>query len=1380
MSRDIVSHYRWADSGLDWSEGDRIGVKLIWIDTTAPVFQQATVDGETLTLTYDEDLDTNSIPTSSAFTVDVNGDPAELASTGAVAVSGRSVILTLAEPVITVDRLTVSYTAPSNNPIQDEALAGNDAASLDDEPVRNETPQVFFPATCAGTAIWNATMTVGTRSVLNFRYAGFDTNPSMGSLSDRDFHHLGIDYRVNWLLALAQETNPDDEKPTIAFSPTGEDVLNSNYRLCIGSVEFNFGAAEFTSSNSFEWTPLDLDWARGHQIGIKIVLPDTTPPTFRSATVRGDTLTMVFNEELDEDETPSASAFNVRVGGARRTVADVYVRHETVRLELVPAVEVEDMVTVAYTKPTSGDVLQDPSGNELATFTAQSVRNATGRRGPVSQGFPPSPVTLIALANTPRVIDLSWNPPDDTSGITGYWIEVSENGGRTWSDLVLETRGTPSPIDRTTLRYRHTPVPAGETRSYRVSSLNAKGASEPFPRTPELAPGATATAIGAPVSPCTRPSSAWCAQARFTRTTDRYNDFATAKPDPVAFRFKGTPYEAHQIHMNAKSGRVTLLFRSSRRANNLDQATLYIGDRAFRGSDAGFDIATLTNAHGGHMIWDVPNLELVPNAKIELVETEGDRTAPKADTAFAFARGTEIVLELSEPLDGSARGLQRSEVANFKLVRTEDGSEASFTSGAIATALDTEDAFENPNVLRALDRAELRVIRLTLDGADRIERDEFVRVAYDDGNLRDPSGNVLESFVQPVVNFSDWAGGANGALMSDTSMTFESPTIESGRIEGPAGGNGWDPGERVVIRLTFSRPVEVDTTDGTPEIPLLLGTGQATATYESGSGTATLVFSYTLPDDAPAATSVTVENSALTTNGGTIRSAQGQDAALAHDGLGHFIAVLPPPRLTAEVEGDIEPHERSEFSFVLAFSEPPAGLGHATLRNAFNATGGTVRSTSRVVREGEDRNRRWNIRVKPDGNGDVTLVLGVGPACSEAGAICTEDGHQLAEPLTITVPGPGEPAGDPLTAWFHEPPDEHGGEPFDIAVRFSEPIINSYQVMADATWVTGGATTSARRHNGQKDHWIFRVQPRDPNGAVAFTIRSGGTCAGKRSRVICTEDGKVLSEAITARIYHGPAAISVADARATEGEDDTIDFRVTLDRPATRTVTVDYETREGSAADGDDYTGVDDTLTFDVGDLRKTIAIELHDDGVDEGEETFTLRLSNPQGGRIERAIATGTIENTDPLQQAWIARFGRTVAFQWVDAIGERLAGGAAGTSITLAGQRLDAKGQVTDDEEPVHRSLGDFGEPEPTHTTQNLTARDALLRSAFELGAAEPDGTASWGAWGRFSLGSFDAEVDGTKLNGDVTTAMLGADIARDDWLAGIGLTSSRGDGP
>ena len=61
---------------------------------TPPVLSTPTVNVTVLVLTYNEALDTGSEPASSAFTVKVGGTAVSLASSGAVAVSGRTVTLT--------------------------------------------------------------------------------------------------------------------------------------------------------------------------------------------------------------------------------------------------------------------------------------------------------------------------------------------------------------------------------------------------------------------------------------------------------------------------------------------------------------------------------------------------------------------------------------------------------------------------------------------------------------------------------------------------------------------------------------------------------------------------------------------------------------------------------------------------------------------------------------------------------------------------------------------------------------------------------------------------------------------------------------------------------------------------------------------------------------------------------------------------------------------------------------------------------------------------------------------------------------------------------------------------------------------------------------
>ena len=137
-------------------------------ETTPPELSTATVDGATLTLTYDEALDENSEPSSDAFSVAVGGTGRAV---DGVSVSGISVILTLGSAVASGATVTVSYTVPTDAAaprIQDEA--GNPAASFSDQDVENNTPPpANTPATGAptisGTAQVGETLTAETSAI---------------------------------------------------------------------------------------------------------------------------------------------------------------------------------------------------------------------------------------------------------------------------------------------------------------------------------------------------------------------------------------------------------------------------------------------------------------------------------------------------------------------------------------------------------------------------------------------------------------------------------------------------------------------------------------------------------------------------------------------------------------------------------------------------------------------------------------------------------------------------------------------------------------------------------------------------------------------------------------------------------------------------------------------------------------------------------------------------------------------------------------------------------------------------------------------------------------------------------------------------------------
>ena len=367
---------------------------------------------------------------------------------------------------------------------------------------------------------------------------------------------------------------------------------------------------------------------------------------------------------------------------------------------------------------------------------------------------------------------------------------------------------------------------------------------------------------------------------------------------------------------------------------------------------------------------------------------------------------------------------------------------------------------------------------------------------------------------------------------------------------------------------------------------------------------------------------------------------------------------------------------------------------------------------------------------------------------------------------------------------------EHSGATVPLVLLASDHGATSY---TDGTVVPG-----------TEYHYQVRVDG-DPLGSrhgIPTKLRSG--------RYLAPQDLSVAPVAPDA----DPAALSVADARAREGTDETIDFRVRLSRAMSAAVTVDYATEDGrgmAATAGEDYTPVSGTLTFAPGETAKTVAVPILDDVIDEGEEAFALRLSNARGARIADAVGFGWIVNSDPLQKMWLSRFGRTVAGHVVDAVAGRLSGPTGSSQVTLGGQSIDlsARSDGTDDSRPeLARTLGarrdaedgdawsrlgaweaaragSWEDPETGHgTVRGMTGRELLLGSSFHLAAGGGEaGDPGFAAWGRMTVGGFDAEAAADKgtvrLDGEVTTGILGADAQWERWLAGVALSVSEGEG-
>ena len=232
----------------------------------------------------------------------------------------------------------------------------------------------------------------------------------------------------------------------------------------------------------------------------------------------------------------------------------------------------------------------------------------------------------------------------------------------------------------------------------------------------------------------------------------------------------------------------------------------------------------------------------------------------------------------------------------------------------------------------------------------------------------------------------------------------------------------------------------------------------------------------------------------------------------------------------------------------------------------------------------------------------------------------------------------------PLTAEFVDMPAEHRGEGgFTFRVAFSEDIGISFKALReDAFTVTGGRVTSGKRVDGRRDLFRMVVRP-DSDGDVTIMLPAGRECGV--SGAICTkgENRRQLTNSPSATV-RGPVGIAVSDAHVEEDAGAVLAFAVTLSRAASRALTVDYATSDGSAQAGVDYTAASGTLTFQAGESSKTVEVGVLDDAHDEGEETLTLMLSGASGGLLTDGEATRTIENRDPLPRAlcWRGSVGR------------------------------------------------------------------------------------------------------------------------------------------
>ena len=315
--------------------------------------QSATVDGATLTLTYNVTLDNGVTLPSSAFVVNVNGASRSVVGAG---VGQSNVLLLLSSAVESGDTVTVDYTAPDGtDAIQDSD--GRKAVSFSGREVTNNTAS-------SGTARSEPVQAPGSLKVVR---------------------HESGKLRASWN---APESGDDPTGYTLQWKRSGDDwaepaeVSEANVkgtsRVITGLTDgTEYAVRVISTTDNAESTPSGEVTATPRE---------TVPPTPSAASVDGATLTITFDEALDTAQAPDKSSFVVTVAGSSRGIDTVAVSGSAVTITLVTAVFAGEAVTVDYTTPTDEAAarLQDVAGNAAASFSGQQVTNATPAADPLT------------------------------------------------------------------------------------------------------------------------------------------------------------------------------------------------------------------------------------------------------------------------------------------------------------------------------------------------------------------------------------------------------------------------------------------------------------------------------------------------------------------------------------------------------------------------------------------------------------------------------------------------------------------------------------------------------------------------------------------------------------------------------------------------------------------------------------------------------------------------------------------------------------------------------------------------------------------------------------------------------------------------------------
>ena len=1191
------------------SVGQSITVSLRKTERQRPVLQSTAIEGKTLTLTYNEALNHVTLPPVESFAVRVGGASRAVSSVAIDPADPTLVTLTLPEAVVGGDVVTLSYTPPAlsvidryrgraSNALQD--LSANPAAAFSARSVTNDSDPC--PTGQPAGSVWEACLTIGQRGGPTGGYYG----PHPARLGALVPVAVSGDSGAGSVVRLLTGFG----KLSLAFD-SHTHATTKNWTLQIGGRSLALSDAEyFADSRSYRWDHPHIAWGRadaGDKVSVSLRAGSTNHgPDYKSATVNGATLEILFDELLDTASVPPATAFTVTVSGSTRALASatpVAISGTSVILTLSSPVGHGEAVIVKYAKGSTSPI-QDQAGRHELIWFKKIVVNETPDPHLRTLVFDPSPLTVDEGSTATYRVKLARAPdaahpievtaaeagltsrdtpklvisPETFTLTTSNWstgVEVTvraqrdgdavDNGAtiKHGGERVIGGYHALSPgTARLALTLRDTNAPPRVARPISDQTLVA-GASFSY----TLPSGTFVDPNGDPLTyTAARSFTSWPSWLTF---------------DAATRTFSGTPSRAdtgfYFLSVTARDG---VAHRGP-----YTQDEFYL--RVYESLEAALDGRVLRPAH-------------LRGGTLSGASLFGARSAPES-SACRVAVSVRFTAS-----DGTVADVTDLTAADFSIdngtlsapVRSGDGWQVEATAPSGFTGLmrvhllaRSPDAFPAPTD----DDDPVTEATLVALGVQGWPASEQVFHVAGGTTCSVVAPTTLASLALEGLTLDPSFAPATLAYTADAPSDTTTTTVRAAAIYGASS-------------------VAIDPADADPDadghqVALAQGETVVSVTVTPASG-ATSAQTSTVTVTRASSSGVLADLVLVDTADGTDLATLASDAALTVQSAGAY-----------GVRADLSAGA-TVGSVVLSLS---GALAVSRTENIapYSLYGDRLVDGARVLDGAALPAGAYTLTVtayaERAGAGDVLGTRSVSFTAAHAAP--------PPPPSAITGFVLVDTSDQSVVATLA------GGASVDLGAAFGGTFGVRADVGADAgvrsvALSLSGAASASRTESVAP----YSLYGDDMAGTLygaalppgRYTLSgtayagSGGTGDALGTRSVTFD---VLSQ----------AQLSVADTRVEEGPGAALAFSVTLDRASTDPVTVAYASADGTATAPADYASGSGTLTFAAGEREKTVSLAVVDDAWDEGEETMQLRLSGAQGAAIADAEATGTIANSDP-----------------------------------------------------------------------------------------------------------------------------------------------------